>query len=62
MKKSNILSKKEVLFIGDDLEKDVKGANENNIDVCWCNYNSEVNEKYNTKYEIDDIKKLKEIL
>lgn len=62
MKKAKILSKKEILFIGDDLEKDVKGAINNGIDICWCNYNNETNNEYNINYEIYDIKELIHIL
>lgn len=62
MKKAKIHSKEQILFIGDDLQKDIKGANDNNIDVCWCNYNNEINDKYNIKYEIHNLKELKSIL
>lgn len=62
LKKANISNFDDVLFIGDDLEKDIKGANDNKIDVCWCNYNNEVNDKYKIDYEIKDLKELKEIL
>ena len=61
-KKANITSKENVLFIGDELEKDVKGANENQIDICWCNYNNEINDKYSIKYEIHDLKEIIDIL
>lgn len=62
IKKAEITFKKEILFIGDDLEKDIKGANDNGIDVCWCNYNNEINNKYNTNYEIHKLKELRNIL
>ena len=61
-KKANIKSKKEILFVGDDLEKDVKGGIENGIDVCWCNYNNEINNEYKTNYEIHKLMELKNIL
>ena len=37
MNKSNLKVKEDILFIGDDLEKDIKGGIENGIDTCWCN-------------------------
>ena len=40
MKKSNLKVKEDILFIGDDLEKDIKGGIENGIDTCWCNYDN----------------------
>jgi len=60
--KANIHSKEDVLFIGDDLEKDVKGANSFNIDVCWCNYNNQKNSEYKLNYEINKLEELKIIL
>ncbi len=60
--KAKITTIKEILFIGDDLEKDVKGAVENSIDICWCNYKNEVNNKYKIDYEIHNLKELEEIL
>lgn len=62
LKKADITNTSEILFIGDDLDKDIKGGEENNIDTCWCNYNNEINNKYNTKYEITNLIQLKEIL
>lgn len=62
LNKVNIESKEEILFIGDDLDKDIKGGNDNGIDVCWCNYNGEVNEKYNIKYEIHKLEELRNVL
>lgn len=62
MEKAKIYSKKDILFIGDDLEKDVKGAIENNIDICWCNYDYRINNEYNITYEINNLKELKNIL
>ena len=62
-KKANINNdNNEILFIGDDLEKDIKGGIDNNIDTCWCNYTNEVNDKYSTKYEITNLYQLKNIL
>lgn len=51
-----------ILFVGDELEKDIKGAKENNIDACWCNYKHEVNNLYEVKYEINKLEELKHIL
>ena len=60
--KINISNKREILFIGDDLEKDIKGGIDNEIDVCWCNYNGELNNKYKINYEIHKLEELKLIL
>lgn len=65
LKKANISEneKAEVLIIGDDLLKDIKGGVINNIDTCWCNYdNIENTSGYIPKYEIKSLKELKEIL
>lgn len=62
LKKANITNKKDILFIGDDLDKDIKGGLDNGLDTCWCNYNGEVNNKYYTKYEITNLIQLKNIL
>lgn len=62
MKKLNITDRSEVLFIGDDLEKDIRGGLENGLDTCWCNYNNSVNNKYKCKYEIKKLEDLKTIL
>lgn len=65
LKKANISEdeKGEVLIIGDDLLKDIKGGVINNIDTCWCNYdNIENTSGYIPKYEIKSLKELKEIL
>lgn len=62
IKKLGITNKKEVLFVGDDLDKDVKGASENGLDTCWCNYNNETNDKYRCKYQIRSLDELKNIL
>lgn len=63
LKKAGILNKENVLFIGDELEKDIKGGIENNIDTCWCNYNKDQKASiYIPKYEINQLEELKEIL
>lgn len=63
LKKSNIEQKNEILFIGDDLEKDIKGGIENNIDTCWCNYENITNNTlYKPKFEINKLIELKNIV
>ena len=62
LKKAQIDSKEKVLFIGDELEKDIKGGIENGIDTCWYNNKRKVNNQYKTKYEINKLEKLKRIL
>lgn len=63
LKKADINNKSEILFIGDDLEKDIKGGIDNKIDTCWCNYNNEINNTiYKPKYEINELIDLKEFL
>lgn len=63
MKKSDLKVKEDILFIGDDLEKDIKGGIENGIDTCWCNYDNIPNNlSYIPKYEIHKLVDLKSIL
>lgn len=63
LKKSGNPNKENILFIGDELEKDIKGGIENNIDTCWCNYNNEDKSTiYIPKYEIHKLEELKQIL
>lgn len=63
LEKSGNPAKETILFIGDELEKDIKGGIENNIDTCWCNYNNEnKSEIYVPKYEIHRLEELKQIL
>ena len=63
LKKSGNLVKEKILFIGDEIEKDIKGGIENNIDTCWCNYNNELKSTiYVPKYEIHKLEELKQIL
>lgn len=55
--------KENILFIGDELEKDIKGGIESNIDTCWCNYDNKSNSTtYVPKYEIHKLEELKQIL
>lgn len=60
--KANIIPSKEVLFIGDNLETDIKGGIENGIDTCWCNYNNKENNIYPITHEIKDLKELINLL
>lgn len=63
MEKANLNGKEDILFIGDDLEKDIKGGIENNIDTCWCNYNNRSNNLLCIpKYEIHSLIELKRLL
>ncbi len=63
LKKSGSPAKEKILFIGDELEKDIKGGMENSIDTCWCNYNNEEKStRYIPKYEIHKLEELKQIL
>lgn len=62
IKRAEINSKSDILFVGDDLEKDIKGGINNGIDTCWCNYNNIINDKYKSKYEIHELEELKQIL
>lgn len=63
LKKANLKSKEQILFLGDDLEKDIKGGIENGIDTCWCNYNNVLNNSsYIPKYEIHNLVELKKFL
>ena len=60
--KANISVKDKILFVGDDLSKDIKGGIENGLDTCWCNYENKINNEYETTYEIHSILELKNIL
>ncbi len=60
--KANIVPSKEVLFIGDNLETDIKGGIDNGLSTCWCNYNKEINTKYPTTFEIKKLRDLITIL
>lgn len=65
LKKANIdeSEKNNILVIGDDLQKDIKGGIDNGIDTCWCNLNFERNTtEYKAKYEINKLLELKKIL
>ena len=50
--KLNLMTKQNVLLIGDDLKKDIRGGNENSIDTCWFNPNLDMVRTYIPTYEI----------
>lgn len=60
--KVKIIPTKNILFIGDNLDTDIKGGIENGLSTCWCNYNNEVNDKYSITHEIKNLKDLINIL
>lgn len=60
--KINNCKKEEMLIIGDELEKDILGGIQNNIDTCWFNPKKLYNNQYKTNYEIHDLLELKKIL
>ena len=62
LKKAGIDNKEEVLFIGDDLDKDIKGGIDNGLDTCWCNYKNQIPKDYIPKYEITELMQIKDIL
>lgn len=55
--------KDDMLIIGDELEKDVAGGNQNGIDSCWLNMKkTKNNTEFKPNYEINDLIELKKIL
>ena len=60
--KADIIPSEKILFIGDNLETDIKGGIENGMSTCWCNYNNEVNDKYSITHEIQKLEDLITIL
>jgi len=62
LEKANIINKEDILFIGDELEKDIKGGIENKIDTCWYNPLKQSSNQYKPKYEIQKLIELKKIL
>lgn len=60
--KINNHNKEEILFIGDEIEKDIKGGNNFGIDTCWFNNKNEECVEYIPTYEIHDLMELKNIL
>lgn len=61
-KKANIEYTNDVIFIGDELEQDIRGGIENKIDTCWYNFKNMENNKYNVTYEIHKLEELRNIL
>ena len=62
MNKTQIFNKDEMLIIGDDPQKDIKGAIISNIDTCLFNPNDIISTEYLPTYEIKHLKELKTIL
>ena len=60
--KAQIIPSENILFIGDNLETDIKGGIENGLSTCWCNYNNEINKKYSVTHEIKNIGELMKLL
>ena len=60
--KINNHNKEEMLFIGDEIEKDIKGGNKIGIDTCWFNLKNEPNSEITPTYEINNLLELKNIL
>ncbi|MGX7111706.1 YjjG family noncanonical pyrimidine nucleotidase [Gemella cuniculi] len=54
----NIVSKEEILMIGDTLTSDIKGANNIGIDSCWVNSSENYTKEYNPTYIIKKITEL----
>lgn len=51
----------ESIVIGDDMEVDIKGAAQLNIDTIWCNFNNEVSD-FKPVFEVKSLKEIIEIL
>ena len=60
--KINNHDKEKMLFIGDELDKDIKGGNEIGIDTCWFNFKNEPNSEIIPTYKINNLLELKNIL
>lgn len=60
--KINNHNTKEMLYVGDELEKDIKGGNEVGMDTCWFNIRNENTSIYKPTYEIHKLEELKNIL
>lgn len=58
LNKASITNREDILFIGDDLEKDIKGSINNGLDTCWCNYKNDTAKEYIPKYEIHNLTEL----
>ncbi len=59
LKKINCYDTSEMLIIGDELEKDILGGMNNNIDTCWFNRRGEKVQVIKVDYEIKDLLELK---
>ena len=56
-------NRENMLIVGDELEKDVAGGNQNGIDSCWLNMKkTKNNTEYKPTYEIEDLIELKDFL
>lgn len=64
IRKMNYYETDKMLFVGDSIFSDIKGANEFNIDSCFFNINNEDIDRleYKPKYIIHGLNELKEIL
>jgi 2-haloacid dehalogenase len=63
MNRINNFNKEEMLCIGDELEKDIRGGIDNGIDTCWFNLERiSSNDEYTPKYQINNLLELKQIL
>lgn len=60
--KTKIIPSKEILFIGDNLDTDIKGGIAHGMSTCWCNYNNDGNNKYSVTHEIKKLSDLINIL
>ena len=60
--KINYHNKEKMLFIGDELDKDIKGGNEIGIDTCWFNNKNEECIECIPTFEIHDLMELRKIL
>lgn len=61
--KINSYQRKDMLIIGDELEKDILGGIQNGIDSCWFNIKkAENNTDFKPIYEINSLMELKNIL
>ena len=62
-KKIGAYEKKEMIIIGDELDKDILGGIQNGIDSCWVNIKKmDNNTKFKPSYEINNLIELKNFL
>lgn len=63
LSKINCYEKKDMLIVGDELDKDILGGIQSGIDSCWFNRNRVKNNTlYEPSYEISNLIELKNIL